>query len=140
MRLWEYPTFGEGRVRPLVKSIVWRVGSILFLAFVTYAFTRNWFITAMVTLIENLIFVMGYYLHERFWLWVKWFSSSRLKPFAKMFTYEMILGNLALGAISYALTRELKQTTALTLTYTCNKLWMYYAYDYIWSKIKWQTK
>ena len=30
--------------------------------------------------------------------------------------------------------------TLITLTYISNKYWMFYAYDYIWSKVKWDTK
>lgn len=140
MKLWKYPTFEEEHARSLVKSTIWRAGSILFLALVTYIFTHNWFITAAVTVTENLVFIAVYYLHERLWLRLPWFRGSAYKPFAKMFTYEIVLGNLILGLIAYIFTQDLPQTTALTLTYTCNKLWMYYAYDYVWSKIGWQTK
>ena len=50
----------------------------------------------------------------------------------KAFTYEIILGNLILGTITYLITGDVKQMTAITLTYIGIKLVMYYFYEKIW--------
>jgi len=129
----------ETHIRSIVKSVIWRAWGVLFLAFITYIFTHNWITTALITILHHSIFILAYYLHERFWLQVSWLRNSRLKPFMRIITYEMILANLVLGVISYAFTGNLMTMTTITLTYVCNKYWMYYAYDYLWSKIRWKA-
>jgi len=137
--MWKYPTFKERHSRSLARSIIWRILGILVLALVTYIYTRSWVTTTLITVIHHGVFIFVYYGHERFWLWVDWLGHSRLKPFMRILTYEVVLGNLILGVISYTFTGSLQRMTAITLTYICNKYWMYYAYDYIWSRIKWKT-
>jgi len=134
-----YPTFKESRRRSLTRSVIWRVLGVAVLAIVTYAYTGDWVTTSLVTVAHHVIAVLGYYVHERLWLWISWLKGSRRKSFARVFTYEVIFGNLVLGAVSYVFTGSLQQMTLITLTYIGNKYWMYYAYDYVWSKIKWQT-
>lgn len=133
----EYP-ITETRKRSLTRSLVWRIIGVVFLAFVTYMYTGNWITTTLVTVLHHGVFIFVYYAHERFWLKVKW--SSKWKPIARVFTYEVILGNLILGIITFCLTGSLQTMTAITLTYICNKYWMYYLYDYVWGKIRWQTR
>lgn len=140
MKLCRHSTFKEGHARSVVRSVVWRAFGILFLACVTYLFTHNWITTTLVTVLHHGIAIFGYYLHERLWLWTDWLRRSKAKPFMRVFTYEFVFGNILLGAISYLVTREWQAMTAITLTYICNKYWMYYAYDKVWNNIKWQTK
>ena len=140
LKLWKYPLFYEGHKRSLIRSVVWRVLGVAVLAFVTYIYTNNWITTTLVTIAHHSVFVFVYYLHERFWLWTEWLRHSKIKPFMRVITYEVVLGNLILGIISYAFTGSFQQMTAITLTYICNKYWMYYAYDWIWSKFEWQTR
>ena len=130
----------ETHFRSVTKSIGWRVLGILFLVFVTYLFTRNWITTTLITVCHHGVFILVYYLHERFWLWSSWLQVSRFKPFMRIILYEIILGNLILATTTYAFTGNLQTVTAITLTYIGNKLWMFYAYDYIWSKVQWQTR
>ena len=68
-----------------------------------------------------------------------WLRNSKWRSWARVFTYEIILGNVVLGAITYIVTGEVKTMTAITLTYILNKVWMYVVYDKMWSRIKWQT-
>ena len=140
LKTWKYPLSKEGHVRSLVRSIIWRVLGILFLALVTYLYTRNWITTTLITVCHHGVFIFVYYLHERFWLRTNWLRNSWFKPFMRVITYEVILGNLILAAISYAFTGQLQTMTAITLTYITNKYWMYYTYDYLWSRVEWQTK
>lgn len=140
LRMWKYPTFKEGHARSVTRSVVWRAFGVLFLAFVTYMYTQNWITTGLVTVVHHTSFILIYYLHERFWLKTDWLKQSRWKPFMRVVTYEVILGNLVLGVISYAFTGHLQTMTLITLTYISNKYWMFYAYDWIWSRTKWQTK
>ena len=138
--MWGYPLFKESRKRSLVRSVIWRIIGIAVLAIVTYAFTKNWIITTYITLVHHGVFVFVYYAHERFWLRIKWLQHSKWKPFMRIITYEVILGNVILGIISYAFTGNLQTMTAITLTYISNKYWMYYAYDWIWHKINWERE
>lgn len=137
--MFKAPTFKEGHRRSLVRSIIWRIIGILVLALITYIYTRSLITTTLITVVHHGVFIFGYYIHERFWLWAKWLRGSKWKPFVRVITYEVILGNVVLGIISYAFTGSLQQMTLITLTYIANKYWIYYAYDYVWSKVKWQT-
>jgi len=129
----------ENHTRSATRSVVWRIIGVLVLALITYIYTQNWITTTLVTVLHHGVFILVYYLHERFWLRTSWLRVSKWKPYVRVITYEIILGNLILGIITYALTGSLQQMTAITLTYIGNKCWMYYAYDYVWSKMKWQT-
>jgi len=137
--VFKYPSFKEGHIRSFIRSIIWRIIGIVVLAIITYAFTRSWVSATLITVSHHGIAILGYYIHERIWLWMKWLRGSKWKPFARVITYEVILGNLVLGAISYIVTGSLQQMTLITLTYIANKYWIFYAYDYVWSKVKWQT-
>jgi len=137
--MWKYPTFLEYHIRSLTRSVVWRILGILVLALVTYIYTGNWITTTLITVVHHGTFIFVYYAHERFWLWISWLRHSKAKPFVRVIIYEVLLGNLILAIISYAFTGSLQQMIAITLTYIGNKYWMYYAYDWIWSRIRWQT-
>ena len=121
----------------MAKSIIWRIMGILFLALVSYIITGNWIITTLVTVIHHGAFIFGYYAHERFWLWFKYFKNTKWRPILRVILYEIVLGNLVLGLITWIIIGEIKQATAVTLIYTGNKLWMYIVYDKVWEKIKW---
>ena len=129
----------ESHKRSMTRSAIWRVWGVLFLALVTYLYTGDWIKTTLVTVIHHASFLLIYYLHERFWLWLSWLRNSKWRSWARVFTYEIILGNVVLGLITYLITGEPKTMTAITLTYILNKVWMYVAYDILWGKIKWQT-
>lgn len=140
MKLWKYPTFKETHKRSLVRAIIWRVMGVVILVVITYSFTQSLFATSLITVLHHGVFVFGYYIHERFWLRVKWLEGSKWKSFARVALYEIVLANIILGGISYIVTGSLREMTMITLTYTFNKYWIYYAYDYVWSRIKWQTR
>jgi len=43
----------EARIRSVNKSVLWRILGVLILAIVTYAYTREWFQTGLITFIHE---------------------------------------------------------------------------------------
>jgi len=123
----------ESKKRSLTKSIIWRVLGVFVYATIFYLFTQQWGITLAGTLIHHTTFLLVFFLHERLWIKLKR-NDHWLKPF----TYEIVLGMGLGGLIVLLLTGSWKAVTAITLTYTAVKLIMYYIYDKIWNKIKWE--
>lgn len=118
--------------KSMSKSVIWRVIGVMWLAGITWIYTQNLFQTTLITIIHHSIFLILFYLHERAWI------NSKIKPkikyALKAFVYEIILGNIMLGLVTYTITGDIKQMTAITITYTLSKLLLYYFYDWIWSK------
>lgn len=123
----------ESHLRSATKSVVWRITGILILAIITYAFTRNWIQTGLVTFIHHAVFLIVFYLHERFWLR---FPIKRylLQSIVKVLTYETFLGNVILGTITYLVTGNVKQMTMITLTYIGIKHIVYVINEFVWRK------
>ena len=113
----------------MMKSIVWRIMGVFVYAIIFYIFTKKWQITLKSTLVHHVTFLLVFYLHERFWIWLK-------KPTAKIkaFTYEVILGMGLGGLIVYLFTGTWKAVTLITGTYTVIKILMYMVYDRVWVK------
>lgn len=128
----------EAHIRSIIKSIIWRSLGIVFLAIITYAFTRSFIQTGLITFLHHFAFVFIYYFHERAWLKINW--SIKIKKWIKPFTYEIILGNCVLGAISFIITNSWTKVTLITIAYIGNKLWMYIVYDWLWNKSSWKVK
>lgn len=118
--------------RSMLKSLVWRIIGVFWLAMITWIFTRSYIQTSLTTFIHHGVFLFVFYLHERFWL------HSRMKPkvryAVKAVTYEIILCNVILGLITYFVIGDIKKMTAITLIYTQSKLILYYFYDWLWSR------
>jgi len=117
-----------------MKSIVWRIIGIFWLGGITWLFTHSWLSVGIITFIHHAIFLVVFYLHERFYAKFDW--TSKWKYVVKAITYEIILGNVILGLITYLITGDVKQMTAITLTYIQSKLVLYFLYDWFWSKKK----
>jgi len=126
----------ETKKRSVLKSVIWRILGVLILGTVTYAYTGNWVTTGLVTFIHHAVFLLVFYLHERMWLKIK-LDNMVWRSLAKMFTYETLCGNIILGTITYLITGNWKQMTAITLTYIGIKHVMYLWSEFIWKKIKW---
>lgn len=129
----------EMKRRSMLKSFIWRIVGVIVLAAVTYGYTSNWITTGLVTVIHHTVFLLVYYLHERAWLKVK-LENMIWRSLAKMFTYETLCGNVILGTITYLITSNWKQMTAITLTYIGIKHVIYVWNEFIWKKIKWGSK
>ncbi len=122
----------DSHKRSMIKSLLWRVIGIFWLGGITYLFTRNWITTGLVTVIHHAVFLVVFYLHERFWLKFNW--QRKWKHAAKSIVYEVILGNIILGLITYLITGDVKEMTLITLTYIQSKLVLYFFYDWMWTK------
>ena len=126
----------ETHVRSASKSVIWRILGVLILAIVTYAYTREWIQTGLITLIHHGIFFFMFYFHERLWLKVKRIQNLTTRSILKTLTYETLCGNVILGTITYLVTGSWKQMTAITLTYIGIKHIIYIFNEFIWDKIK----
>jgi uncharacterized membrane protein len=62
----------ETRTRSIIKSIVWRIICILVSIITSYILTNKWDIALAIGTTYNVITMILYYLHERFWNKVKW--------------------------------------------------------------------
>ena len=140
----------ETHKRSIVRSIIWRILGVIVLATVTFIITRNWIQTGLVTVIHHGMFLVIYYLHERGWQKITRFdgcfwSVSCLghslciskRKILRMLTYEIVLGHLVLGTITWLVTGSWLSVSLVTIIYIENKLWIYYVYDWIWDKISW---
>jgi len=115
----------------MLKSFLWRVMGIFVYAFIFYFFTGKFNITVKSTLAHHTTFLFVFYLHERFYLWLKK-PNSKLKAW----TYEVILGIGLGGLIVYYFTGTWKAVTLITGTYTIVKIILYYINEKVWAKIE----
>lgn len=127
----------ETHTRSLVRSIIWRALSIVVLALITYLVTHSWVITTAITVLHHGLSILGYYLHERFWMQVDKRVKVKARSVLRVILYELIGSLLVLGTISWWITGEVQQATMVTVLYVGNKVWMYLVYDVIWNKIEW---
>lgn len=119
----------------MAKSILWRILGILILGVITYVITNNWITSTAITFFHHLSFVFIYYFHERAWLRVKNRWLVKWKRWIRPITYEIILGHIVLGIISYVFTGSWVSVTLITVIYIENKLWIYIVYEWIWDKV-----
>ena len=126
----------ETRVRSTFKSLIWRMCGIIILAIITYAYTRKWITTGLITVIHHGVFLVVFYVHERLWLRIKWIQNLMYRSLFKMFTYETVCGNIILGTITYLVTGDWRQMTSITLTYIGFKHICYIFNEFIWDRIK----
>lgn len=127
----------ERRFRSMVKSVLWRVIGIVVLGLISFIFTGSWVVAALITFFHHLTFVFVYYFHERAWLRVKNRWLLKWRRWVRPFTYEIVLGHLILGIISFVFTGSWITVALITVVYIENKLWIYVVYDWGWGKIKW---
>jgi len=130
----------EKNSRSALKSFIWRIAGILILGAVTYFYTRKWTTTSLITFIHHGTFLFVFYTHERIWLRLKYPIGLMARSIAKMFTYETLCGNIILGTITYLITGNWKQMTAITLNYIGIKHIVYIWNEFIWKKIRWGQK
>jgi len=122
----------DSHKKSLLKSLVWRIIGVFWLAGITWIFTRSLITVSMITFVHHAIFFVVFYLHER--AWAKSIMRPKLKYCVKALTYEIILGNIILGLITYFITGDVKQMSVITLTYIQSKLVLYFFYDWFWSR------
>lgn len=62
----------ESHARSWAKSVTWRVIGIIILGGISYAITRNWQQTTVITVIFHSLRLILYYFHERAWERISW--------------------------------------------------------------------
>ena len=62
----------ERRMRTILKAISWRATATLITAGLVFAFTGRLSLAAQVGLLEMLLKILAYYLHERIWGQISW--------------------------------------------------------------------
>jgi len=129
----------EKKIRSVLKSVIWRIVGVIILATITYAFTRSWITTGLVTVIHHGIFLFVYYINERFFQHVDYTGLKR--AIIKCIAYETVLGMYILGIITLIITGDVQQMTRITISYILIKHILYLINEFvIWQKIKWGTK
>lgn len=130
----------EQHRRSIIKSIGWRGMGILVLAIITWLVTRSLIQTSIITFLHHFTFIWVYYLHERLWVLIGKKVEGVKRTIARTLLYEIVLGNLILGTITYLITGSWLSVSLITPIYIGNKLWLYGLYDKLWSKVKWGKK
>ena len=65
----------ETRKRSLAKSILWRFICVVVSIVVSYALTFRWDVAVAIGGVYNIVTMVLYYFHERFWNRIKWGRS-----------------------------------------------------------------
>jgi len=118
----------------MVKSVMWRIFGVFWLALITWIFTKNVEQTTLTTVIHHGLFIFIFYIHERVWQKIK--VSKKYRPYIKSFTYEILLGNIILGLITFFVTGDIKKMTSITLTYIFTKIPIYWINEKLWFRKK----
>lgn len=58
--------------RSIIKAVGYKTGSIAVLAIVSYIFTGDWSKMTLITGVYTLIAIVGYYVWERIWSYIRW--------------------------------------------------------------------
>ena len=114
-----------------LKSFIWRIMGVFIYATIFYIFTQRWQITVMSTIAHHTTFLLIFYLHERFYIYLKK-PNSKLKAW----TYEVLLGMGLGGLIVYFFTGTWKAVTLITSTYTIVKIITYYINEKVWKRFE----
>jgi len=70
----------ESHARALVKSVVWKILSIIILGTISWIITKSWKEMSIITVLFHSIRVIPCYFHERVWERISW---GRIKhPFS----------------------------------------------------------
>jgi len=122
----------DSHKKSMLKSLVWRIIGVFWLAGITWMVTHKWIQVSLITFIHHAVFLVVFYLHER--AWAGSIMRPKLKYAIKALTYEIVLGNIILGLITYAVTRDPYQMTLVAGIYIQSKLLLYFFYDWMWSR------
>ena len=61
----------NSHIRPVIKTVSWRILAVIITGSVVYAYTGEIRKSGEISLVAGLILTFAYYLHERFWVWVR---------------------------------------------------------------------
>jgi len=69
----------DAPTRSIVKTLSWRVASIIITFLVSYLVTKNTSVAASISLADSIIKLVAYYYHERAWTHIRWGRKKRPK-------------------------------------------------------------
>ena len=61
----------DSHIRPIIKTVSWRILAVIITGAVVYAYTGEIKKSGEISVVAGLILTFAYYLHERFWAWVR---------------------------------------------------------------------
>ena len=61
----------DSRIRPIIKTVSWRILAVIITGAVVYAYTGEIKKSGEISIVAGLILTLVYYLHERFWVWIR---------------------------------------------------------------------
>jgi len=61
----------DSHIRPIIKAVSWRILAMIITGAVVYVYTGEIKKSGEISVVAGLILTFAYYLHERFWLWVR---------------------------------------------------------------------
>ncbi|MFB0556008.1 MAG: DUF2061 domain-containing protein [Phycisphaerae bacterium] len=67
----------ESHYRSIVKAITWRAGGTVVTFAVAWIITGNISLSAGIGILDTVIKIVAYYVHERFWIRVKFGKLKR---------------------------------------------------------------
>ncbi|NHJ31558.1 MAG: DUF2061 domain-containing protein [Asgard group archaeon] len=68
----------ETRKRSIIKSLLWRLICIIVSIVTSFLLTRNWDLAVAIGSLYNIITMVLYYFHERFWNKINWGIGKEL--------------------------------------------------------------
>ena len=64
---WDSITFSDNKLRSFIKSISWRVLATSYIIVVSYFLTQKPFISLSLGIVDAILNIIEYYIHERIW-------------------------------------------------------------------------
>ena len=61
----------DSHIRPIIKAVSWRIIAMIITGAVVYVYTGEIKKSGEISVVAGLILTFVYYLHERFWVWVR---------------------------------------------------------------------
>ena len=61
----------DSHIRPIIKAVSWRILAMIITGAVIYVYTGEIKKSGEISVVAGLILTFAYYLHERFWMWVR---------------------------------------------------------------------
>ena len=122
----------KSKKESIIKSIVWRILSVVTLAVITYIFTKNLITVTLVTVVSNIIFLILFYINERIWLKIPNPKNKLKRSISKMLTYITIMGMPTMFLITFIFTGSIIIMTEVTITYVITKHIMYVIFELAW--------
>lgn len=114
----------------MLKSVSWRIIGIVLLYTITWLITYNLVITTIIIVHHHVAFIFIYYFHERFW---ERYPDGG-KAWFKAFTYEICLGFLVLGVITWVVTGSWRQVSNITVSYLAIRYFGYPIHEWLYAR------